>query len=1033
MATAGQLLINEILPPEYRDNTRVLDKKGMQKLLKDIATKNPEKYSEIVGKLGRLGATFAQRSGGYSLASDLVTTPEVTKKHRERINAKLKKIYENDNLTSRQKDELVNQTMLEGGEALRKELIETLEADESPLALLRASGAKGNPFAVSAGVGFDGLYTGSSDNPIPYPVMHNYGEGLNLFEYWAGSFGARKGVVDTKLQVADAGFLAKQLSQVAHKGVISAQDATAGGFKPNTGLPATADDNGNVGRYLASPIGGYKRNTLITDAVLKDLQNKKINDILVRSPIVGGPGDGSLYAYDVGQTAKNRLSVSGENPSITAGQAISEQITQGSLSSKHCLAEGTLIRMADFSTKKIEEIKIGDYVLGVDKDQVAKPAQVSNIFNNGLQECSEYTFQIGKTEEYITVTCTDQHRFFATISRFSKKTNKNYTKNKSLRIGLNCDSYDALSVRSTYDFEGIRESRALLLGLLLGDGCFVKSVNGVFLSCHDDTLVPQLQAYMYLFNLKITELTDHYGYYRISRLKNKITARDNLGRVTSSERNPLKQWLKELNLYGAKSHQKFIPEVVKAWDKTSIAALIGGLWITDGSIYVTKKNTLALSFGSTSEQMVRELRNLLEVRFGIHSTRVYKTTSGRKRTLYSFNILRRKDIKLFYTEIPLYGVKRSKLKNNLDNISLKTQEKDKKYTLISSKGIGVQQVYDLEIANRTHLYLLANGLITHNSGGVAGGTAKAVSGFKSLNQMLQVPSVYEGAIHSQEDGKVTKIEPDELGNQIVTINNQQHIIPHTNKPTVKVGDVIEAGDTLSDGLPNPAEVVHHKGIGEGRRYFVQAFSDTLGAAGTRANKRNIELLAKGLIDHVRISEEHGNYLPDETVSYSQYEADYEPREDSQIGRPEYFANQYLEEPVLHYTIGTKLRPSVLANLKKYGIDKITANPNPAKFQSNMVRAMANTRYSNDWLTRMGGSYQKQSILEATQKGLTADPFGPSFYPAVVGRTDFTKQKPGQPNPIIKSVLPNLPNDAPHRPPISPFINEEDANWFAHDG
>jgi len=56
-------------------------------------------------------------------------------------------------------------------------------------------------------------------------------------------------------------------------------------------------------------------------------------------------------------------------------------------------------------------------------------------------------------------------------------------------------------------------------------------------------------------------------------------------------------------------------------------------------------------------------------------------------------------------------------------------------------------------------------------------------------------------------------------------------------------------------------------------------------------------VAKGLIDHIRITDEHGDYLPNDVVSYAQYESEYEPREGAAKGRPDYFAGQYLEQPV----------------------------------------------------------------------------------------------------------------------------------------
>jgi hypothetical protein len=459
-------------------------------------------------------------------------------------------------------------------------------------------------------------------------------------------------VIDPKMGTAQSGFLSKQVTQVAHRGIVSGTDAPEGKFRENVGLPTSTDDSDNIGSYLAQPVAGYKRNTLITDAVLRDFQRKKINDILIRSPVVSGPGDGSLYAYDVGIGEQGRNYVAGENPSINAAQAFSEQITQSMLSSKH-------------------------------------------------------------------------------------------------------------------------------------------------------------------------------------------------------------------------------------------------------------------------------------------------------------------------------------------------------------------------------------------SGGVYGGTAKAVSGFKTINQMLPSPSHWEGAIHSHEDGKVTSVKEDELGNTVVTVNGKEHIVPHTHKATVKPGDVIEAGDVLSDGLPNPAEIVRHQGIGQGRVTYVQALRNAMKEGGVNTSRRNLELVTRGLINHIHIDQEHGDYVPGDIVSYSQYESEYKPREHAVKGRPEHVQGQYLEEPVLHYTIGTKLRPSVIANLKKFGIKQVVAHKEPPLFQSQFVRAMGNASVSNDWLQRMGGSYQKRSIIEAAQRGMTADPFGPSYIPAMVGRTDFTKAKPGQPEPIIKSVLPNLPPKEIVRPEFE--MDDETKLWFETDG
>lgn len=1031
MPTAGQILINDILPPRYRDYERVLDKKNTKKLLQQIAENDPELYPELLGKLGRFGAKASQRSGGWGLAPDLLQTPEITRKHRERLKARLQAIYDSDDLTPKEKDERVTELTLEAGTKLRGELFEKLKEEGHPSALLVASGAKGNPFALSAGLGFDGLYVDSYDRPQPYPVLHNYSEGLSPFEYWAGTAGARKGVIDPKLMTASSGFLAKQIVTITHRGVVSGTDYPEGTrLRENVGLPVSTDDSESIGSYLAAPVGGYKRNTLITDAVLRDLQRKKITDMLIRSPVVGGPADGSLYAYDIGMGERGRNYVPGENPSVTAGQALSEQITQGAL----CLSEGTLVRMADFTTKKIQDIRAGDMVLGATEDGFASPVKVLALHENGEKDCWKTRFVVGQTRESVFLESTLDHKVLCDTRHWAPNTE--ICKTGVFPVGTKCVKLAAKMLQSVYDFDGENEPMALLLGLLLGDGCYRDTVHGAFLSCHDDSLITDTKSYMAQLGLKFSTLKDHYGYYRVSQLVDATATRDTeTGQFLQGSRNPCIVKLKELGMWDKYAYDKVLPPEVYSWSKTSIASLIGGLIASDGSIYVTRKTEhVAVNFGSTSETLATQIRDLLRVRFGIYCSDVYRTDSGRKRTLYSFNISRRPEVERFAELIPVPGVKRERARKLLDIYPKKYKDVCRFYRR-EQEPIGVRRTYDLEVDSDSHLFVLANGLIVHNSskhtGGVAGGTAKAVAGFKAINQMLQSPSHWEGAIHSQEDGKVTSVKPDELGNTVVTINGKEHIIPGTHKATVKPGDFLEAGDTLSDGLPNPAEIVKHQGIGQGRVTYVKALGEAMRNGGVDAPRRNIELVARGLINHIHIDKEHGDYLTGDVVPYSKYEAEYSPRPEATKGRPEHLKDQYLEEPVLHYTIGTKLRPSVLANLKRYNIKQVVAHKEPPPFQSQFVRAMANAAASDDWLTRMGGSYQKRSILEAAQKGMTSDPFGPSYIPAIVARTDFTKRQPGQPDPIIKSILPHLPKKQTVIPEYE--LDPKAKKWFDVDG
>ena len=75
------------------------------------------------------------------------------------------------------------------------------------------------------------------------------------------------------------------------------------------------------------------------------------------------------------------------------------------------------------------------------------------------------------------------------------------------------------------------------------------------------------------------------------------------------------------------------------------------------------------------------------------------------------------------------------------------------------------------------------------------------------------------------DGKVTAVRPAPAGGSYVFVNSEEHYVPRGIEVTAKPGDAVYAGDVLSDGIPNPSELVQYKGIGEGRRYFIDKYRD----------------------------------------------------------------------------------------------------------------------------------------------------------------------------------------------------------------
>jgi hypothetical protein len=118
------------------------------------------------------------------------------------------------------------------------------------------------------------------------------------------------------------------------------------------------------------------------------------------------------------------------------------------------------------------------------------------------------------------------------------------------------------------------------------------------------------------------------------------------------------------------------------------------------------------------------------------------------------------------------------------------------------------------------------------------------------------------------------------------------------------------------------------------------------------------------------------------------ERNWTPREGSVAGAPQTLTGHYLEKPVLHYSIGTKIGRGVLNNLNKYGIKNIQAHKEPPPFQPEMVRGMANISNDPDWMTRMLGSYQEKGLMNSVHRGLSSDTAGSSYVPSLAQGEQF---------------------------------------------
>src|SRR5262249_20623530 len=141
---------------------------------------------------------------------------------------------------------------------------------------------------------------------------------------------------------------------------------------------------------------------------------------------------------------------------------------------------------------------------------------------------------------------------------------------------------------------------------------------------------------------------------------------------------------------------------------------------------------------------------------------------------------------------------------------------------------------------------------------------------------------YKAAV-SEVPGRVEAVEDAPQGGKYVVVAGKKHYVLPGYELTVKPGGMVEAGDQFSDGIIDPSDIVRLRGLGEGRRYYVDRLQQAYDESGAgKPSKLNLEIMARGTLDHVRVDNPDGlgEYLPDDTASYNHLSASYSPAKDT---------------------------------------------------------------------------------------------------------------------------------------------------------
>jgi len=259
---------------------------------------------------------------------------------------------------------------------------------------------------------------------------------------------------------------------------------------------------------------------------------------------------------------------------------------------------------------------------------------------------------------------------------------------------------------------------------------------------------------------------------------------------------------------------------------------------------------------------------------------------------------------------------------------------------------------------------LAQGsLNTKHTGGIYGGK-KSFGGFSVINQIMQAPSTFPNrAAVSEVSGKVEKIEDAPQGGTFITVAGERHYALPGFDLLVKKGDEVELGEQLSDGILDVKDVIRLRGLGSGRKYYVDRLHQAFADSGMNVAKRNLEYLSRGALDQLQVHDIDGmgDALPDDLISYNKVMSEYNPPANSQLTSLDKAKGKYLQMPMLHYSIGTKLTPKMLKRLKEGNVGKIYVSEDKPKFTPVMTMLARATKHHDDWLAKLHNTYLAESL------------------------------------------------------------------------
>lgn len=345
--TVGRIIFNEVLPDELGFRNEEISAKKIVEIIREAITLlDNEVIAKLIDDIKDLGFKYLTISGLSVAVTDNVMIKEksiMIKEAEEKVN----QIQENFNqglITDDEKRRLSFDVWMETTEEIANATWDKFEVTNSVKIIIDSGGTRASRDQVKQLSAMRGLVVDPLGKIVEMPTKSNFREGLTIFEYVTSSRGSRKGLTDSALKTADAGYLTRRLVDVSHSSIIREDDC-------KTKESITIIKSGNrakhfekriLGKVVAKIIKHPKtkkkivgRGKIIDDKVMIKLREANVKEVEIRSPLTCASRYGlcaQCYGWDFG---KRDLVEIGTPVGVIAAQSIGEPGTQLTMRVKH--------------------------------------------------------------------------------------------------------------------------------------------------------------------------------------------------------------------------------------------------------------------------------------------------------------------------------------------------------------------------------------------------------------------------------------------------------------------------------------------------------------------------------------------------------------------------------------------------------------------------------------------------------------------------------------------------------------------------